>query len=316
MIKNLKISGIKKLLGLALMSVMINVQAEVLVILPESGPMARAGLSIKQGIVNAYQASGSSIPLKFVNADQKTMKVILKQNVNKKTQMIIGPLARKDVEALLDLKPKVPVLALNEVLQKNNNVWQFSLSKNDDALALLNSVDHDQIKKLYVIRESGTEADSINFVNSLLANFNGEVDPVDSIPPSLYQGEGILYLGSHKWLLNLKAIQKQYIYTHAIAVEDSQPMPKGIKFCDVPALYFPEWPDVLKAYKENPVSMPYQRLYAFGGDAWQITEQLLLHPTNRTLNINGRTGKIKIEGNRIERNPICFEKRKNKLVVL
>ena len=74
MIKNLKISSIKKLLGLALMSVMMNVQAEVLVILPESGPMARAGLSIKQGIVNAYQASGSSIPLKFVNADQKTMK--------------------------------------------------------------------------------------------------------------------------------------------------------------------------------------------------------------------------------------------------
>ena len=80
MIKKIKISGNKKWLLLGLLSVAVNIQAEVLVILPESGPMARAGLSIKQGILSAYQASQANIPLKFVNSDQKTIKTILKKN--------------------------------------------------------------------------------------------------------------------------------------------------------------------------------------------------------------------------------------------
>lgn len=41
----------KFLIGLMLYGMLHYAQAEVLVILPESGPMARAGLSIKQGFM-------------------------------------------------------------------------------------------------------------------------------------------------------------------------------------------------------------------------------------------------------------------------
>lgn len=44
----------KFLIGLMLYGMLHYAQAEVLVILPESGPMARAGLSIKQGFMSAY----------------------------------------------------------------------------------------------------------------------------------------------------------------------------------------------------------------------------------------------------------------------
>ena len=294
----------------------IQIHAEILVILPETGPMARAGLSIKQGILSAYQIGNSNIPLKFVNSDQKALKLILKQYVNKKTQMIIGPLARPDVEALIKLKPKVPVLALNEVYPTAQNVWQYSLSKNDDALALLDYIHHDQVSKLYVVREQGTETETINFLNALFLNYRGEVNPVDEMPKVRANNEGVLLLGSNAWLSSLKKLQKKNIYTQAIAVNEKRSLPKGMKFCDVPALYSVEWKDVNQAHQNKPTSLAYQRLYAFGGDAWHIAEHFVLHPKDKNLAFNGRTGKINVEGNRVERIPQCFERSKGSLVAL
>jgi len=310
------LNSIKRMALLGMMGFTIQIHAEILVILPETGPMSRAGLSIKQGILSASEAARNETPLKFVNSDQKNLKEILKKDVNKKTQMIIGPLARPDVETLINLKPKVPVLALNEVYPTHKSVWQYSLSKNDDALALLEYIHHDKVTKLYVVRENGTEAESINFLNALFANYMGEVDPVDAMPKVTGQNEGILFLGSSDWLANLKKLQKKNIYTQAIAVDEKKALPKGMKFCDVPALYISEWNDVLKAYKDKPTSLPYQRLYAFGGDAWYIAEQFVLNPKVKSLTFNGRTGKIKVEGNRIERIPQCFERSKTNLVPL
>ena len=125
MIKNKKVNYRQTLFGLGLLSMMITAQAEVLVILPETGPLARASNSIKLGISTAYQATGAKTVLKFVNTEQKTMSAVLKQNMNKQTQMIIGPLVRADVEELIKLAPKIPVLALNEVALKHPNVLQF-----------------------------------------------------------------------------------------------------------------------------------------------------------------------------------------------
>lgn len=312
----LVLNSIKRVVVLGMVGFTIQVHAEILVILPETGPMSRAGLSIKQGILSAAQASKNEIPLKFVDSDQKTIKVLLKQHVNKKTKMIIGPLARPDVEALINLKPKVPVLALNEVYPSYKSVWQYSLSKNDDALALLDYIQHDKVSKLYVVREKGTEAESINFLNALFANYMGEVDPVEHMPKSISDREGILLLGSNQWLTSFPKLQKKKIYTQAIAVDEKKALPKGMKFCDVPALYIAEWDDVVKAYKDKPTSLPYQRLYAFGGDAWHIAEQFVLDPNVKSLTFNGRTGKIKIDGNRVERIPQCFERSKNNLVPL
>lgn len=307
MIKKIKISGNKKWLLLGLLSVAVNIQAEVLVILPESGPMARAGLSIKQGILSAYQASQANIPLKFVNSDQKTIKTILKKNISQKTQMIIGPLARADVEALIQENPKIPVLALNEVAMWHKNVWQYSLSKEDDSLALIQRLEKDKIKHIYILRQPGTETESLSFLNALHQEYAAQLEPVALIPKKLEKNQGVLLLGNNKWLNSIPNLPKQQLYTAALAIEDSQPLPVGIQFCDVPAIYQAQWNDVIDAYKQNPTSMPYQRLLAFGGDAWQIAEQFVLHPQVKNLSFSGRTGKIQILSNRVKRTPQCFQ---------
>lgn len=305
----------KGIICIGLLSTMCQAYAEVLVILPESGPMARAGNSIKLGIDSAHRASQANIQLKFVNSDQKSIKNILKANVTKSTQMIIGPLARSEVESLILDNPKIPVLALNEISQNHKNVWQYSLSKDEDANVMIGVLSKDKIQHIYILRESGTENDSLSFVNAIYKKHQGKVSIVDEIP-RLKANEGILLLGSNAWVNQLKNKPSKSIYAQAISVEDSQPLPLGLKFCDVPALYTVHWQDVVDVYQANPTSMPYQRLYAFGGDAWHIAEQFILNPKVKTLSFSGRTGDINILTHRVERTPKCFEKNRSGLKAL
>ena len=295
------------LMGLMLYCIFNQAQAEVLVILPESGPMARAGLSVKQGFMSAYQASGQKTPIKFVNSDKKQISQLLKINVNKKTQMVIGPLARNEVEGLIKSKPKVRVLALNEVTDQSDNVWQFSLSKKDDAYALNQILQKDKIKQLYVFRQPGTEVDSELFLMSLVSQIDYPLTIVEEIPEKLNKQSSLLLLGNNEWLNSLAKLPSKNVYVLANAIEQHQPIPKGARFCDAPALYDPGWSDVIKAYQHNPVSMPYQRLLAFGGDTWHIAQQYLDEPNLKSIEFEGRTGLIKISNNHIQRIPHCYE---------
>ncbi|WP_111859887.1 penicillin-binding protein activator [Acinetobacter sp. CFCC 10889] len=306
MIKNKKVNYRQTILGFGLLSMVWTAHADVLVILPETGPLARASSSIKLGISTAYQAMGAKTVLKFVNTDQKTMSAVLKQNVNKQTQMIIGPLARQDVEEIIKLAPKVPVLALNEVAIKHPNVMQFSLSKNDDAAALIDAMQNDQVAKLYIFQQAETAQENKAFFNAVSEQFKGQIELVNNVPAKMVKSEGLLLLGNYAWIRQIKKLPVRNLYMQALAVEDSQPLPKGIKFCDVPSLYIADWKDVLIAYQQNPTPMAYQRLYAFGGDAWQITQSYLEKSKQTTIDFNGRTGKIHIENNRVDRQPICF----------
>lgn len=310
-----KMNNKKRMFCFALLGMVFQAQAEVLVILPESGPMARAGNSIKLGIVSAHEASKANIPLKFVNTDQKNIKDVLKQNVSKTTNMIIGPLARTEVESLIQTNPKIPVLSLNQVNDKHPNVWQYSLSKDQDTSTLFNVLKKDGIKRILIMREPGTENDSLTFVNALFKKFPDDVQVIDFIP-ALKDKDGLLLLGSNKWLNQLKKLPSKRIYAQAISVEDGQTVPKGLKFCDVPALYTAQNKDLAQVYKQHAMTMPYQRLYAFGGDAWHIAEQFVLDPNVKNLNFNGRTGHIKIAGNQIDRTPQCFESTRKGIVAL
>ena len=301
----------KKWIGFILYCILNHAQAEVLVILPESGPLARAGLSIKQGFMSAYQASDLKTPIKFVNSDKKQIAQLLKQNVNKKTQMVVGPLARQDVEALIKTQPKVRVLALNEVSSQSANVGQFSLAKQDDAVALNQVLQNDKIKELYVLQQQESEIDNELFLISLLTQTDYPLNLIEQAPKKLNKHTGLLLLGNNAWLNQLAKLPHKNLYILANAIEQDQLLPLGVKFCDAPALYEAEWPDVLQASQQNDVSMAYQRLIAFGGDAWDIASQYLADPHLKTMQFQGRTGLIQINNNQIHRIPHCYENTKN-----
>lgn len=221
--------------------------------------------------------------------------------------MVIGPLARNEVEGLIKSKPKVRVLALNEVTAQADNVWQFSLSKKDDAYVLNQILQKDKIKQLYVFRQPGAEADSELFLMSLMSQMDYLLTFVEEVPKKLNKKSSLLLLGNNQWINSLTKLPNKNVYVLANAIEQQQPIPKGVKFCDAPALYDLAWPDVIRAYQQNPVSMPYQRLLAFGGDAWHIAQQYLDEPNLKSIEFQGRTGLIQISNNHIQRIPHCFE---------
>ena len=296
-----------KILGLCLVSCISNVQAEVLIILPESGPLARAASSIKQGFLSAYTASGHKIPLKWVNANQKNISQLLKQHVNKKTKMVVGPLARSDVEQLLNSKPKVRTLSLNDVAGSSPHVWQFSLSKKDDAAALKALLFKDGIRQLLILRQPGSEAEHELLLMSLLSQSDLKFKIVDKPPRFLMPKQGLLFLGNAEWMAVMPELNRSRMYTVANAMSEQHKLPQGIKFCDVPVLYLADWPDVLQAYAKEPVNLSYQRLIAFGGDAWHITQQYLSQPRLQTIEFQGRTGRIQITEHGVQRTPQCFQ---------
>lgn len=291
---------------LALCAAVPALHAEVLVILPETGPMARAGLSIQQGLKSANQRSGSQTSYVFVDTNGKNIERLLKQHVNKKTQLIIGPLAPQEVNALIAAAPQLPVLALNEVEQQQKNVWQYSLSKDADVQALIKVLKQDKVSTLFVYRDTSNMKDSQSFLLSLIERFDGQVQMVDVIPQKLDKKSGLLLLGKNSWLNAIENLPKKKIYAQAIAIEDSQPLPNGLKFCDVPAIYQQRWPDVMDAYQQLPSSMPYQRLMAFGGDVWSMSQAMLTEPNLKDFRFSGRTGEIHMLNGQIQRVPACF----------
>ncbi|MEC8057216.1 MAG: penicillin-binding protein activator, partial [Pseudomonadota bacterium] len=202
----------KKWLLVGFAAFISQAQAEVLVILPESGPMARVTSSIKSGFMSAYALSEDKVPLKFINSDKKTIKTILAKHLNKKTQLIVGPLAKNEVEQIVAINPKVRVLALNEVETQSPNVIQFSLSKQDDAYALKQIMQKDKVSQLLVLRQTGREQDSELYLMSIMSQFGQSVEVVEEIPKKLKKGQGVLLLGDDAWMNQLSHLPKNNVY--------------------------------------------------------------------------------------------------------
>jgi hypothetical protein len=221
--------------------------------------------------------------------------------------MVVGPLARSDVEQLLKSKPKVRTLSLNDVAGSLPQVWQFSLSKKEDAAALKTLLHKDGIQQLLILRQPGSEAEHELLLMSLFSQSDLKFKIVNKAPIFLMPKQGLLFLGNAEGLATIPELSRKRMYTVANAISEQHKLPQGIKFCDVPVLYLADWPDVLQAYVKEPVDMSYQRLIAFGGDAWQITQQYLSQPRSQNVEFQGRTGRIQITEHGIQRSPQCFQ---------
>lgn len=110
---------------------------KIAVFLPETGPIARAGKAIREGIMAAYYQDRNEIKptLSFYDSGQSALPILYHQAIAEGAEMVIGPLNKSEIESLAgstDLS--VPVLALNHVPEINKaNLYQFGLSPIDDA---------------------------------------------------------------------------------------------------------------------------------------------------------------------------------------
>ncbi len=307
---NKKILNILSAVGLSVF-LPVAAQAEVLIILPEKGPMASAANSVREGIEAAYYAGKYKPTLRFVDNSQRAMSDILKTEVKKSTQLIIGPLAREEVEVLVQSKPQVKTLALNQIYKTNSNVWQFALSPDEDALAITKRIQSDGVGELIVLTQNSRKSSTDRFRNAMDRLWGAKLVDRASLPSKIYEQQGVLLLGDYDWINSFKRMPQQRTYTVPLVIKENATLPNGLQFCDIPALYRADWPELIKSFKQNQVTVPYQRLLAFGADAWVIASGIANN--DKTQNFAGRTGQIKVINNVIERQPTCMKVEANGL---
>lgn len=286
----------------------VKAQAEVVVILPESGPMARAADNIKAGFLSAHSASGSEEAIRFIDSTQHSIPIIFKKMINKKTKLVVGPLDRAEIQEVVQLRRKVPVLVLNDLNEYTKNIWQFSLSKQEDAQALNRMLRMDNIKTLFIVQQQGKATSFDTFMNAFVSTYAGTIHLVERIPKKMDKQSGALLLGDAAWIANFPKLPKQNIYATPLGVSEKYLPPQNLGFCDVDAIYHLKWSDVISAYQQQPVDMPFQRLIAFGGDTWDLSQQILtrLKTKNMQFMFEGRTGLIKVNDRNIQRQPPCY----------
>jgi len=118
---------------------------DIAVLLPVDGPFVEAAKAIKQGIIAAHYASGSSAKLHFLDVNTDSVSGISNvrqqydEAVARGASVVIGPLQKASVDAVATLPElPVPVLALNRIDERMSrpNLYQFGLAPEDDAVAI------------------------------------------------------------------------------------------------------------------------------------------------------------------------------------
>ena len=119
----------------ALLSSELTTPLQAAVFIPLSGNLASQGQAIQYGILMSYKQSGSELKVKFYDTQSKAIAALYQQALAEGADMIIGPLLKDRVQALMALKPTVPVLALNELDKPvtGDKLYFFSLSASADA---------------------------------------------------------------------------------------------------------------------------------------------------------------------------------------
>lgn len=118
---------------------------KVAVFLPLSGKLSSYAAALKAGIEQANQSSGQSVILTYYDENSLPMQALVSKAQQDGAQLIVGPLQKDKVEALLSVQASVPVLALNQIGNQPaaSNLYYYSLSPEDEAAQIAQKLDQD-----------------------------------------------------------------------------------------------------------------------------------------------------------------------------
>ena len=129
----------------------------IALLLPLSGQFAQAGAAVRDGILAAYYRSPGHEAIRLnvydVGAHPEQVLSQYEQAVREGAQFVIGPLDKAAVQVLTtqDSLP-VPVLALNHVgPAMNDNIFQYSLAPEDEAVEAANRAWADGLSRMAII---------------------------------------------------------------------------------------------------------------------------------------------------------------------
>ena len=83
--------------------------------IPLNGPLAPAGKTVRNGFVSAYLQDSAAVKpeVRIYDTASEPMPALLQASRATGIQFIVGPLSKSALESLIELQPRIPVLALN-----------------------------------------------------------------------------------------------------------------------------------------------------------------------------------------------------------
>jgi outer membrane PBP1 activator LpoA protein len=124
----------------------------VALLLPLSGPLARAGESVRDGFIAASLTADASswLTLSVYDAAAEPIATLYERMLADGADLIVGPLQKPAVSALRELNPELPVLALNyldEDSPPTSGFSQFGLAIEDEARTIARRLQRDGVTR-------------------------------------------------------------------------------------------------------------------------------------------------------------------------
>lgn len=310
---------------------------QIAVLLPQSGRMARAADAIRDGLLAAYYqdaATTTDTPaLRFYDSDSSDILALVKQVQSDGAGFIIGPLDRERVERLVTAGPPgVPLLALNAVDAGATGLLQFSLAPEDEIRRLAEWMNAQKVKRPLVITSSEDSGQrqqklfeaawrqyhpgSLTVVTLDAARKGGIVAGVHALATQT-GGHDALFLASPGLATQVLPALTYYHNTLPLyslsgawdpaADASGQKDLDGLRFCDLPWMLDATRPEQASLYEAIPRPVGgYDRLQAFGGDAWTLLKRWQAVQDGEVLTL--RTGKLQADhSGHLRRIPTCAE---------
>lgn len=130
----------------------------VALLLPLSGPLSRAGQSVRDGFLATYLAHRDQVSFDVLIYDTaaEPVPMLYERALVEGAEVLIGPLDKESVVQLNALQPEVPVLALNYLDGGSPaaNLLQLGLAIEDEALTLEDWLDDERAMRVLALHNA------------------------------------------------------------------------------------------------------------------------------------------------------------------
>jgi outer membrane PBP1 activator LpoA protein len=140
----------------------------VMLPLKGKGELALTSQAIHNGLLAAYYSTPqqSGIDIKVIDTSSGDVGVLYQQAVTDGAEVIVGPLTKQEVEVMANANQfPVPIIALNTLddyrYKVANNLYQFGLLPQDEAVQVATKMTQEQLKHVAVIAPESAWGDKI-----------------------------------------------------------------------------------------------------------------------------------------------------------
>lgn len=310
---------------------------QIALLLPQSGRMAKAADSIRDGFLAAYYqdtaSTADSPSLRFYDSNSDDITTLVKAAQADGASVIVGPLDREQLEQLIKSGPvSVALLALNQVEGQGSNFFQFALSPDDDIQRLVEWLETQKIRQPLILSsgdDSGLRQQklfqaawqlrhgAVLEVARLDATRKGGITAAIRDLTRQQGAHDAIFLASPELAKQVQPALTYYrsslpLYSLASAWDPTadasgQKDLDGLRFCDLPWMLSAPRAEQNTLYEAfTRPSGGYDRLYAFGADAWTLVQHWQALQDGESLVL--RSGRVRPDHlGHLHRTPTCAE---------